>query len=267
METKYSYLKLCDPGRLTLEINESEITISLDRIETFSNPSKTDIWFKNELSQDENDLLDNIVNNHNSLPLEDLDKRQVIMTDGNGNIIDQIDTDKALIVRNKAAKKGWTYSLTPIEFTTSKLDSLYSKKIDNSNRSGLTYKIYDINDDEITTANNEVNAVKTIFDFEPTFDYELIGGQLQQKTQPNTNIRLWVIGVPDIPENMGGSKEMIGGVNLKFVDPSDKIEADGRVCKYMAYNATYHTNKLRFVLKHDAGVQHDVMILLEIFKA
>jgi hypothetical protein len=59
---------------------------------------------------------------------------------------------------------------------------------------------------------------------------------------------------------------MIGGVNLKFVDPSDKVEADGRVSKYMSYSATYHTNKLRVILKHNAGIQHEVMLIIEMFK-
>lgn len=179
----------------------------------------------------------------------------------------QNDLDGAIIIRPKAAKAGWTYSLLPVEFLTSKLNSVISKKHDNTDRSGVTYKIYDGDNVEITTTENEINAVKTVVDFEPSFDYELIGGQIQQFVKPDSDIRLWVVGVPDVSEAYGGTKEMVGGVNLKFIDPTDKIQADGRASKYMSYNATYHTNKLRIIIRHNAGIQHNLMLVLELFKA
>lgn len=180
--------------------------------------------------------------------------------------VESVDVDGAQILRPKAAKSGWTYLLCPIEFTTAKLNSISATKYDNSNRAGITYKIYDSNDVEITTSQNEGSAVKTVIDFEPSFDYEIIGGHLQQHTKPTSNIRLWIVGVPDISEQSGGSKEMVGGINLKFIDPSDKVNADGRVSKYMKQHQTLHTNKLRMILRHDAGVQHEVMMILEMFK-
>lgn len=178
-----------------------------------------------------------------------------------------VDIDGRSLIRPVAAKAGWTYFYCPIEFTTAKLNSLNSKKHDNTNRSGISYKIYDSNDAEITEVQNEVNAVKTVVDFEPTYDYEVIGGQLQQHTKPTTNVRVWVIAVPDVAEQYGGSKEIVGGANLKFIDSTDKINADGRVSKYMTYNATNHTNKIRVILRHDAGIQHCAMLILEMFKA
>lgn len=181
--------------------------------------------------------------------------------------LESLDADGVQVLRPKAAKAGWTYFMCPIEFTTAKLSSVYCKKHDDTNRAITTYKIYDSNGAEITAVENEGNAVKTVVDVEPTYDYEVIGGQLQQHTKPTTPVRLWVVGVPDVPENSGGTKEMVGGVNLKFIDPTDKVHADGRVSKYMTYNATYHTNKLRLIFRHDAGVQHEVMMVLEMFKA
>lgn len=176
------------------------------------------------------------------------------------------DADGSILIRPKAAKAGWVFALLPVEFTTSKLNSLYAKKYDGTDRTAFTYKIYDANDQEITEAQYEVNAVKTVIDFEPSFDYEIIGGQIQQKTIPTSDIRLWVVAVPDVPEAYGGSKEMVGGVNLKFIDPTDKVQADGRVSKYMQYSATYHTNKLRLIARHPAGTQHELLLLLEIFR-
>lgn len=197
---------------------------------------------------------------------DQLDFENNFKANGNKNLW-QADTDGAQIVRNKAAKKGWVFSLIPIELTTSKLNSVYAKTEDGIDRSGISYKIYDVNNNEITTIENEVNAVKTVIDFEPPYDYEVVGGEAQQKTIPSSDLRIWCIAVPDIPYGSGGSREMIGGVNFKYIDPADKIEADGRVSKYMTYSTIYHTNKLRLIFKHNAGFQHDLMIILELFRA
>lgn len=80
------------------------------------------------------------------------------------------DTDGALIVRNKAAKKGWSFWAVPVEITTSTLSgSLFSQSSDGTNLSWITCKIYDANNAEITTAgilNANLNTcVKTVVDF------------------------------------------------------------------------------------------------------
>jgi hypothetical protein len=183
------------------------------------------------------------------------------------SIPEQVDPDGATLIRPKAACSGWTYSLLPIEFTTAKLSALYAKKFNGDSRSGITYQIFDSDGDEITDAQYESDSVKTVVNFEPTYDYEIIGGHIQQHTKPTTDTRLYVVAVPDISEAYGGSKEMVGGVNLKFIDPTDRITADGRVSKYMSYSAAYHTNKISVIVKHEAGVQQDLLLLLEMFKA
>jgi hypothetical protein len=183
------------------------------------------------------------------------------------NIPEQLDSDGASLIRPKAAKAGWTYHLLPIEFTTSKLSSLYAKKPNGDNRSGITYQIFNSDGDEISGSQYESTAVKTVVNFEPTYDYEVIGGHIQQHTKPTTDVRLYVVAVPDVSEAYGGSKEMVGGVNLKFIDPTDRITADGRVSKYMVYNSVYHTNEISVIVRHEAGVQHELLLLLEIFKA
>jgi hypothetical protein len=255
--SQYQYTKSANLETLQSEIQSSSIVTALDNLTSLG--STITIVFKTTLSNTDETTLDSIVENHVNIPTID--------NEISVKINQPKDADDAIIIRPKAAKTGWTYFLNPVEFTTAKLNSIHSKKHDGSNRTNTTYKIYDSNDVEITAVQDELNAVKTIVDFEPLYDYEIIGGQLQQHTKPNTNIRLWVIAVPDVPENSGGSKEMVGGVNLKFIDPADKVSADGRVSKYMTYNATYHTNKLRLILKHDAGIQHDVMMVFEMFKA
>lgn len=184
----------------------------------------------------------------------------------NKKIERQRDTDGRAINKIAAARPGWTYLLLPIEVTTAKLGSLDSKLVDGTNRPGITLKFYNASNEEVTDAQYENTIVKTILDFEPAFDYEIVGGYIQQLTRPTTDVHLWVIGVPDISEAYGGSKEMVGGIDLRFVDPADKVQTDGRASKYMTYSAAYHTNKLRLVLKHNAGLQHDIMICFEIFR-
>lgn len=252
----YDYVKSVNVEKLDAEIRASAITVALDHV-TVLGPDVT-ITFKASLSNSEKTLLDTLVDDHVNTPSEQVPT--LVQLD------QPADTNGRIMVRPTAAAAGWVFSLIPIEFSTAKLNSLHAKKPDGTSRAGISYKIYDANDAEITDAQNEGNAVKTVIDFEPPHDYEIIGGYVQQKVTPTTDMRMWVVAVPDVPEAYGGSKEMVGGVNLKFIDPTDKVNADGRVAKYMAYNATYHTNKLRLIVKHDAGIQHDLLLILEMFR-
>jgi hypothetical protein len=190
----------------------------------------------------------------------------------------QFDTDGASIVRNKAAKRGWTFCSLPIEFQTSRLatgntsgsDDMYSKDSAGTTRSFISLKIYDNSDVEITTPGvlnaNYANAVKTVIDFEPPYDYEVIGGDIRTLTTISNDIRLWIIAVPDIAAPTG-SKEMGGGVNLKYLAPGNVWSVDGRVTKFATYNATYHTNKLRMVLKYPAGTNENLQVIIQMYKA
>lgn len=185
--------------------------------------------------------------------------------------LSQIDTDGAQIVRIKAAKKGWSFWAIPIEFTTSILtSSVYAKDASGTDIPGITYKIYDASNVEITVPGvlnaNLALCTKTVVDFEPAFDYELIGGALRINSNPATDIRMWIVGAPDIPAIYGGSKEFASGINLKFLAPDSSFEIDGRVTKYITYNATTHQGKLRIILKHSAGVQINLQIVIHAYR-
>ena len=198
--------------------------------------------------------------------------KDVVITDGtvDGRSI-QFDTDFAQIVRIKAAKKGWSFWALPIEITTSTLSgSVYSKDSSNIDIPGITCKIYDNEDAEITTAGvlnaNLAQCVKTVLDFEPAFDYEMIGGTLRVNSNPTQDIRLWIVGAPDIPAIYGGSKEFASGINLKFLAPDSSFEIDGRVTKYVSYNATDHRGKLRIILKHPAGLAVNLQVTIHTYR-
>jgi hypothetical protein len=185
-----------------------------------------------------------------------------------GIVISPKDNDGATIIRPKAAKSGWTYHLTAPEFTTSTINSLYHKDIAGNDLNESWVKFYDVNNTELTTQGScDTDCVKTVFTFEPAWDYEIIGGTIKTFNDITDNIRIWVVAVPDVPAIYGGSKVMAQNINLKFIDSNNGIEADGRVSKFMQYSNTYHTNKVQMTVRHPAGAKEAMMMAFEVFKA
>jgi hypothetical protein len=190
---------------------------------------------------------------------------------GNSNL-SQGDADGAQIVRIKAAKKGWTYAAIPLEFKTAEINSLYSKLVDGTNRPGISLKFYNQSGQEITTEGlleiNESTIIRSVIDFEPSYDYEIIGGELRidQDITSLQDCRLYIIAVPDVPANMGGSKEMAGGINLRYLAPQNTMVVDGRVSKTLIYDPIYHTNKIRLIFEHTAGLKVWIHVTLELYR-
>lgn len=186
-----------------------------------------------------------------------------------GNItIYPTDTDYAPLYRLKITPSGWVYQLHAIEFATSTLNSIYNKDKDGNDLGFTTIKFYDNEGVELTDQEDiDTDCVKTVVNWEPTFDYDIIGGVVKQSSLPSDNVRVWIIGVPDIPAGSGGSKMFLtGGVNLKYMGLED-VKVDGRTPKRLSYNATYHTNKLQIVVKTDTpGTKHNISLLLDIFR-
>lgn len=185
--------------------------------------------------------------------------------------LSQFDSDGAAITRNKAAKKGWSFFGMPLEFQTARLnDTLYSKDFTLADRSFITLKAYDDNGSEVTTPGllnaNYATIVKTVIDVEPPYDYEIVGGEIRTTTSIITDMRMWVVAAPDIPANMGGSKEFGGGINMKYLSPGNVFSIDGMVTKFAPYSATLHTNKLRLIIRYPAGTNEEFMLVIRMFK-
>lgn len=181
------------------------------------------------------------------------------------------DIDGIPFFRMKASKKGWSFWAVPIEITTSTIGgSVYCKDSNGNDVPGVTAKIYNDNNVEITVPGvldaNLSTCTKTVVDFEPAFDYEMIGGSLRINSNPIQDIRLWIVGAPDIPAIYGGSKEFASGINLKFMAPDSSFEIDGRVTKYVTYNNTTHTGKLRIILKHPAGASVNMQFVIHTYR-
>jgi len=180
------------------------------------------------------------------------------------------DTDGALITRNKAAKKGWTFCALPIEFQTARLsDSVFSQDSQGNNRSIFTLKAYDNSNNEVTTPGleniNYASIVKTVIDFEPPYDYEIVGGEIRTLSNIDADMRLWLVAVPDTPAPVG-SKEMGGGINLRYLAPGNVWSVDGRVTKYATYDPVYHTNKIRIIIKYPEGTNENLQIVIQLYK-
>ncbi len=178
----------------------------------------------------------------------------------------QLDSDGASMSRVKVAPSGWNFQFRGIEFTTSTLDSVINKDAANANLSDATLKLYNSEGTLITAAEDQGNCVKTILDIEPPYDIYVAGGKLRMLTLPAEDIRMSVMGVPDVPANMGGSKPFIQNINLKFLSVTEGVNADGRAAKWLQYNATYHTNKIRFIFYHSAGFTFPLSVFMEVYK-
>lgn len=185
------------------------------------------------------------------------------------------DSDGSPLNRTKITQSGWHYQLHGLEFETSVLSSEFSKKADNSNYGFTSMKFYkldgssevEITGGDLNQTFLDSNCVKTIVDWEPNHDIELIGALLKIASIPTEDIRMWAIGVPDVPEAYGGSKPFATNINIRYLGLEEGVRVDGRVSKLMVYSASYHTSKMRLIFRHPTGFKHKFHMIFELFKA
>jgi hypothetical protein len=196
------------------------------------------------------------------------------------------DTDNRPVTRPVFAKKGWTYLAHPIEFTTSKLNACYANDWLDNSRNNFDFKFYNSSGTELvagTQAELDANCVETRVTLKPDYDYEIISGNIHQHTKPSStnDVRLWVVGgVIDNTNNYPWEypassgvyhvKEFAGGLNLKFMGQEKNIETDGRASKFMGKTKTgvpYNANQFQMIIRHPVGYQHEMMLVLEYFRA
>lgn len=181
----------------------------------------------------------------------------------NKRLSSQSDSDNATFTRTKQAPTGWTYQLRGIEFTTANPSSIFNADANGVALNDVTMKLYDAAG--VVTTDPSL-AAKTQVDFEPAYDYYIIGGQAKILVTPVRDVRLNVVAVPDVPFSYGGSRVMIQNVNFKYIGANERIDADGRASKMLSYSATMHTNKLRFMIYHSVGEQNIFSFFLEHYK-
>jgi hypothetical protein len=200
------------------------------------------------------------------------------------NEIMEVDEEGRQINRIAYGKQGWTYMSHPIEFETSKLNSLYEKNWLGNDRGCSSIKFYDSNGTELvagTQAELDSSCVETRITFNPDFDYEIISGKVDIVSSPSSDVRMWVMGgVIDNTTNLPWeypaasgiyhAKEFAGGLNFKYIDNSQETETDGRASKFMPKTKTgvpFNCNQFQIRMRHDAGVKCKFMLIFEYFRA
>ena len=248
-----------DSDRLSKEIKDSAIVTVLDNITALGND--VNIVFRAELSETDEGILNAIVAAHtgealpSEVPVVKLDQPK--------------DAEQAPLMRTKVTFSGWQFRVHGIEFKTCKPGSIVEEDENGTPFNFSTIKFYNAEGTELTEEaaiqNAETGAVKTVLDWEPTHDIELIGGRGKQLVKPSAPVRVFVKAVPHVPAPQG-SKLFLSCINLQYLGVDSAVVSDGRVPKLLTYNAIYHTNLLRFTIKHPPGLQHDLAFWMEFFK-
>jgi hypothetical protein len=274
---KYTFNKLCDSDRLSLEISESAIITAEDHIETAS-PSTTDVYFKDILSQNDEGILNDLVAAHVNTPLPG---GQV---DEDGNPVFSLhtpkDSDESIIFQPKTTKLGWHFSPRNFRFVLGTAGSLDCLNPNGTSITDIALKFYNSAGTALTKGAEEsdvdfqtrldTDCVATAVDWYPTFDLDIISGAVKVKSPPTGNAmaHAWLIFAPAIPAQYGGSISFgNGGICLGMFNDGEQITLDGRGVKRSYYDAVYRSNEIRSYVRHTAGLKTKVQVTLGIYRA
>lgn len=251
-----------DANKMKYDYEKSDIPVALDYINLKGDV--LDIYTKADLSESQESDLDDIVEAHDGIPLLEPEI--------------EIDNEGRQVSRIAAGKKGWTYIAHPIEIETSVIDGCFSSEYTGTARTDFEMELYKADGTLITTQGvADTDCVKTVLTFKPLYDYEIISGNIFQSLTTTEDVRIWAIGGAfAVGSNTPVSvKEFASGINMKFIGNDDHIETDGRASKIMtkditAYGLafpTYQGNCFQFIITHPAGYKHNIMAVLEYFRA
>ena len=275
MEYLYTYTKVVVAQRLADEVAASAIVTALAYI-TVVGEETVNLYFKAELSTDDETLLDGIVDAHVPTPMPQTS--QLVEID------EPKDTDGSALSRVKVTKTGWHFEPRHIYWKTSTAGSMFSKAFDGHSPAGgtdlgdVTVKFYDASGTALTKGAEEsdvdyqtrltANCTKTVMDWHPIHDMEVVGGALKVVGNENKEAWGWLIIAPDVPANYGGSVPFLqGGCNIGMFREREFVNFDGRTPKFLAYDPVYKSNKLRVMIVHEVGLAIQILVRIEIFKA
>jgi hypothetical protein len=146
-----------------------------------------------------------------------------------------------------------------------------NQNFDNTDHNGdsfgdFTYSMLDSNGDPTTT---NANAVQTVLDFYPDYDYEVSGGNLfvpASLTAPTSAWELHVIGAPDIPAAYGGSIAFVANPRLDF-RLGDYFRLDSALNPAQVSGvAAALARKIRWIVSHPQAAQQTFQLNMQIFK-
>jgi len=180
--------------------------------------------------------------------------------------------DGRLVVRDSTANRTTNFKLRAVSFYTAELTEGFHNvnPVTGADYGDVTMRLFKADGSEITTEEDEILAVKTILDFEPHYNYEIIGGFLDIPSDLKDGVTdAWYIsavGVPDYPPEYFGQIDFISEVNIEAVT-SARVTSDGRAVSFLPYNygGMPHTNLLRFIIRHPVGVKKRFQLFIEHF--
>ena len=176
----------------------------------------------------------------------------------------QSEAERVRITTNKLGRRLHDRYITFVTGTTD--GSFDNTDWKNRDFGDLVYKLRDAGD-AFTLDGDQ--AVETWLDWEPPFDFEISGGWVCVPDVLPGDENAWeihVVGVPDIPASYGGEISFICNPRLKWIR-GQRLNIDASLNPAeMKYNATLHTNKLRFVIKHPLGAKCEMQLNIKVFK-
>jgi hypothetical protein len=249
--------------RITAEIRSCTIVVALAFVNLAGDTCE--IWFRDSLSGGDLTILNGIVEAHSGTPLPtntQLVKLEGVPTTADGRIV----------VRESTASRTTNFKLRAISFYTSELVEGFHNvnPVTGADYGDVEMSLFKEDGTKITEEEDEVLAVKTILDFEPHYTYEIIGGFLDipSSLKDGTTDKWFIsaVGVPDYPKEMFGSIDFISEVNIEAVTTS-RVTSDGRAISFLPYQygGVPHTNRLRFTIKHPAGIKKRFQLYIEHF--
>lgn len=248
--TKYSYTKKVNVAKLQREISlDTIIVVGVANISRRNDD--VDIYMKKALTIAQTTALTNLVTAHDPTPI------------GTPTLL--MDDDGATMVHPKMAATGRHYQLHGMTFTTATEGSF--KQLD-ENHNNLNYGTMEFRDNDRAVISGIENMHKvccTVVDWEPPFDYEIMGGMFHQRAMPSGELILNVTALPDIPAANGGNIRFVVSSDLRFIGPDTGLHVLGHTTSELTHDPVLHTNKLRMTLHHGSGVQHDMYMAFEIF--
>lgn len=256
----YNYTKIANLDILEKEIKESSITIALSNLSVTGMDQLT-ISFKTSLSQSEETELNTIVNNH--------DGSQITPPEI------EIDKDGRQVVRQAVTNNGWHYQAHSVQFEVNKLNSTYNKDYNGNDLGFCNIKIYDIQGNECTTQlQADTDGVKTVVEWKPNYDFEIISGNVRQLTKETVDSYLYVNAVAMTGYPAPYDKLIIpftqGGINLNYIGVDEPLKTDGKASKY--FKAGQNGDYFEIIINYDENIltnenRHKMSVIFEIYKS
>lgn len=176
--------------------------------------------------------------------------------------IEPRDSEGAMIYSPKTNSAGWTYQKVAFDYLTCVPDSLAFINCDGSLDPTAVVRCFDsANTLLLTQEERDISCVKTIIDWMPTSDFEIVGGEFRVLGDC-ADTRLWIMAVPDYPYAYGGQRVLAKNIACRF---DYLFKCDGRNRKKLSYNGGAGTNKVRVIVRHTAGLRLDSQLTLEVF--